>query len=104
MGYRLHYAKHYDPDWRGGFFSGEDASQFENLYFDKFSGNGWSSENEDIFEIDRIDMKVYADSLKKLDPSRKNKYMTDYTNAELAQILEDILEGTEDEIIRIEWF
>lgn len=103
MGYRLHYAKHFAPDWQGGYFSGGEVDAFERLYYSRFAENGWMNEHEDQCEIDRDDIARYILHLKKLKPENKNYYMKDYTNAEFIEIMEDLL-NSEDEMIRMEWF
>ena len=110
MGYRLHFAKHYAPKWEGGYFNW-DLEKWQDLFYSKFYENGWKSEYEDIYEVDRKDVQDYIDEIKELFPEDKNEFFPDekdekdsgYTNKQIIEILEDIL-TSEDDLIRLECF
>lgn len=112
MGYRLHYAQHYHPSWQGGYFNW-DIDKWEDLFCEKFYPNGWRSENEDMYEVQRIDVQKYVDELKKLPAEDFNEFFpndfTDkqqpngYTNKQVIEILEEIL-LSDDDTIRLECF
>lgn len=101
MGYRLHFARCYKPDWEGGFFNG-DYDGWLNLFSDKFIANGWANESEDQFEVWRDDIDDYIESIKD-SPQDKNEYFEDYTNEQIVGIMKQCLVSY-DEFIRMEWF
>lgn len=109
MGYRLHYAKHYAPQWEGGYFNWK-VEQWDNLFFEKFYQNGWKAENADEYEAQRSDIEAYIKELKELKPSDANEFFPGhnadnrYTNKEVIEVLEQILERCEDDSIHMEWF
>lgn len=102
MGYRLHYAQHYAPEWRGGYFNW-GADKFAELFNDKFDESGWHSDNDDEFEIDRSDIENYLKELDALPAEDTHEYFSDYTNKEVADVFREILQS-EDAVIRLEWF
>lgn len=108
MGYRLHYAKHFDPQWQGGLFN-HDSEKWSELFYAKFNENGWINDEGDQCEVYRADLESYIAELAKLKPNAKNEFFAgadgaSYTNKELATELQEILNGSEDEYIRMEWF
>lgn len=110
MGYRVHYAQHYAPEWKGGYFNW-NIEQWNDLFFARFSEGGWKDEHSDIYEVFRGDVEAYVKELKELKPEDKNEYFPDvagepnsgYTNQEIINILEEIL-TSDDEYIRLECF
>lgn len=109
MGYRLHYAQHYDPKWEGGYFNW-DQEKWHNLFMAKFYDNGWTNEENTEYEVERDDVKAYIKELHDEDPNKKNEFFPDtdgpdsgYTNEQVVEILEEIL-TSDDDSIRIEWF
>lgn len=103
MGYRLHYAKTYHVDWQGGAFN-HDTQEWSELFYAKFNDNGWITEDESQCEVWGEDMRKYIAELAKLKPKAKNEFFTEYTNEEVSQELTEIVEGCQDEYIRLEWF
>lgn len=108
MGYRLYFAQHYDPDWKGGFFN-RDFDGWENLFDTKFAENGWRAEGADIFEVDRSDLQGYVNDLKEMPASAQNEFFGNedspsegYTNEQIIEVLEEIL-TSDDDMIRIEF-
>ena len=110
MGMRLHFAQHYDPQWQGGYFNW-GGEQWDELFYAKFEENGWRSEDESYYEIQREDVKEYIADLKKLPGDDKNEFFPDeeghsnsgYTNDQIIYILEEIL-TSDDDNIRLEFF
>ncbi len=101
MGSRLHYAQHYNPEFKGGFFN-RDHAAWEKLFMDKFAENGFNDEQNE-YEVERTDLQAYVDELKLLPDQHKNEYFTDYTNEMIIQQLEEVL-TSDDDTIHIEWF
>jgi hypothetical protein len=110
MGYRLYFAQHFNPDWKGGFLN-RDFDKWDVLFYEKFSDNGYKDEDSSIYDIERKDVENYIEELKTLPSNDKNKFFQDdddepdsgYTNAQVIEILETIL-TSDDDTIRIEWF
>jgi hypothetical protein len=103
LGYRLHFAKHFEVNWQGGFFSSDSVLPFEQLYYDKFYENGWKEEYADVFEVDRTDLTAYVKHLSTLKPKGKNKYFKEDTNEQIIGVFEEVL-TSDDDVIRLEWF
>lgn len=107
MGYRLYFAQHYAPDWKGGYFN-HNFDNWELLFDAKFAENGWRAESEDQFEVERADVKAYVEELKKLLYGDINEFFpkdsedSGYTNAQIIELLEQIL-TSDDDTIRIEF-
>jgi hypothetical protein len=102
MSIRLHYAQHFEPDWKGGYF-GRDSEAWDSLFQDRFAENGWQGEYGSLqYEVDRDDLLAYRDGII-LSPREKNQYFTDYTNEQVAANLSEVLKSDDDKI-RLEWF
>ena len=105
MGYRLHYAQSYQPQWKGGYFNWQ-SDCFASLVRSEFEQNYWMNEDETACELGRKDIHKY---IKKLlnNPDQPNKYFegqTDQpTNKEVAEVFSLILQS-DDETIHMEWF
>lgn len=107
MGYRLHYAQHYDPAWEGGFFN-RDLDKWDNLFHERFEFNGWKEEGQDDYQVLRADVQDYVNELQGKDPEAFNQYFTNddadkdqpngYTNAQIIEVLESILTSDDDDI------
>lgn len=108
MGYRLHFAQHYAPEFKGGAFN-QRSEEWNDLFFAKFDENGWTNDENSEFEVLRSDVTAYIEELKKLPQDDTNEYFpkhgseTKYSNKDVIGILEDIL-TSDDDTIRLEWF
>lgn len=102
MGYRLHYAKEYKVEWAGGFFN-YGTDEFEELLENELL-DSWSDEDKAEYEVSRQSLKAYLDKIK--DKTGKNKYLTDYTNKEVYEELDEILKQSDQDIdyIRLSWY
>lgn len=111
MGYRLHYAQRYAPEWEGGYFNW-DMDKWEDLFFARFNENGWKDENSDIFEVFRGDLEEYIKEIEG-NPEDFNEFFPNddsdkqqpngYTNAQIIEVLREIL-TSDDDNIRLECF
>lgn len=110
MGMRLHYAQHYAPEWKGGYFNW-DSERWDDLFHSKFYENGWAKEDMSEYEVFRGDIKDYIKEIRRLPADDFNeffpnddKYQTNgYTNEQVIEVLEELL-LSDDEHIRLEWF
>ena len=102
MGYRLHYAPTYHIDWQGGMFNHE-SQEWSSLFNAKFYENGWISDDESQCEVWGEDLRSYIQELLK-HPRTKNEFFPEWKNKDVAQELKEIVEGSKDEYIRLEWF
>lgn len=102
MGIRLHYAKHYEPEWSGGYFNWEHE-RFDELVEKEFTNYCNQSDDGSIIEIHRRDISQYVDRLSKLDQTAMHDIFIDMTNEQIKHIMEEIL-TSEDDYIRMEWF
>lgn len=90
MSCRLHYAKKYEVEWKGGYFNWEldnvadiiiDAGGWVN----DESGNSWTA------EIDRDDLKDYINNVRY--SGKEMPSINGYSTDEVLAILQDILEN-----------
>ena len=103
MGYRLHYARKYEVEWGGGTFNWQQEN-WEKLFDENFSENGWQDELGMTCGIDRNDVKKYLKKLQGLNPLDKSKYFDDYTVKDELNAFKDMLENTKDQTIQLNWF
>jgi hypothetical protein len=101
MGYRLHYAQHYNPNWQGGFFGGM-PNEWDALFHAKLEEDGWKAEYSDEYEVSRDVLYKYIETLHD-NPDEKNEFFKELTNKEVMDILSEFMKS-DDEYIRIEWF
>lgn len=102
MGYYLHYAKHYAPDWETAL---GNVDAWSNLYFEKFrdEDDSWNNDEDSEFEVSKDSFKKYIKELL-ASPDDVNEFYTDTTNAELAADLQNIVDGCQDEVVHMECF
>ena len=107
MGYRLHYAKKYDVEWAGGWFSWQkyDWDMFVREHLPSAWQSGDMFGGGEEYEIDPSELREAITELNKK-PAEKNKYLSDYTNGEIAEILTQMLDTptSEEGFIRLTWF
>lgn len=103
MGYRLHFASKYQVEYGGGAFS-HNSYEFAELARAELDA-AFEDEDGSWYEIMPDVLKEYITKLLKK-PGTKNEYLTDYTNKEVAQELQEILDGYDksNDYIRLEWF
>lgn len=107
MGYRLHYAQHYEPKWEGGYFNWK-SEEFAQLVYTEFEASFWLNEDNSGCELERADIEKYIEKLLK-DPNSVNPYFDSvsiedcYTNKEVAEAFTEILKS-DDNTIHMEWF
>lgn len=106
MGYRLHYAKTYKVEWDGGFFSGDDVEKIDRLLRDHCEESFWTDEYSDIWEVGKKELKQLIAKLRAGKIALGQEYNIGESGAELADIFQTILDGSEpsEDYIRIEWF
>lgn len=104
MGYRLHYAKVHKVEWEGGFYGGLDVTSVRDLLANNCDCF-WEDENSDIWEVPKDEMAALIATLRK-SPKTQNEYLKPDTNGEVADVLQQILSGSEpsESYIRLEWF
>lgn len=104
MGYRLHYAQHFEPNWQGGYFNWK-SNLFADLVRAEFE-TAWYNDDESEFELERDDIVAYVKKLGK-NPNAKNKFLSNtddpVTNKEMIEVFNEILKS-DDNSIRLEWF
>ena len=106
MGYRLHYADKYDVQWVGGWFSWQKGIWDE--FVREYLPSTWQSRDGDgeDYEIDVDELEEAIEELRKK-PKKKNEHFTDYTNEQVADILEEMLSSKtakKEGYVRLTWF
>lgn len=114
MGYRLHYAKKYQVEWDGGYFTGSELDQVAAMFRGELE-SFHEDDRADIWELNKEELKQYIKKLRSFPPADANAYFDEegrdvqaqgYTNQDMIEILTEVLENSEptEDYIRIEWF
>jgi hypothetical protein len=104
MGYRVHWAKKYIVEYEGGYFSWQ-SYEFNQMVMDE-ELSCWIAEDGDNSELEPEAVKDYIKKLRKLKPEADHKYLSENTNKEVADILQEMLNSYDKEngYIKIDWF